>query len=1121
MYRTFKNYIRLFTILSSSFYFTGCLKKDTSVSPLERSITSNESIKEVNYSPPSKIVVYPDVRDLVNGTNIQKNYSSNNESAVLMYSANDIKTNKAIQSVQWTYGGKVTKGWTFKAYMNKNIGSDVSLEIKDTHGYTHTDSFTVSFQDTCGTISHGEDYSFCLRTDQIETDGDYLKGGNENILFYLSHGDSLEDNISNARAYIEYEDSKEYGESIEITDLITFQGQNLVINPLSLTTLDIDPMRRIFVRLMGDYNSITAPYNIQTTTASSRAFLLGTSNLNLNFDDSVIHLNIISSTARFGRIETGLIGTSFNLSSIPAGTYTIEAQSKTKTSFATIFVNALESVDVNFSMQSKDPLREGRILISESFSVKRVSINSLGGVNSFSTPALPVPKVNDLQVVSLTSPHLGPFTLSRFKNNFKKIKEQFLEDENAPLPTLKTNLYHNYINGSVQNYKPPKPNKFIDKDIALKPGHTYMHFIYGEHPLLFRARSMRALEQSRENCISNQNTPVSDCVRSYNNAVSTWDAFESISSHIDIDIRYTVTGKINGIDQEIVYDYKFSSRDFVNENGGIESASLKRAFSSNMGNGWLLQKPKQIFIPENMTEPKVTAELLTPFPKDITRGNEAVRKQNFWVNLSVGLVDIQRAPSIAQYLQHDGVNDVKANKVKSSKLHANLLTGTYKMFPVHASTKAGEYYHNKNMEVEFLIEIDKVDGYEIKGVWGHIRYKENLYPNTKEGIKEKVQNFIMIDNKKATFTLKRVDFFGVDKLPFDYEDEGILSFELGLVIVDKKHPELGEQLGPLGKILEFQPHYNITNKSELPYSKDPKLYSTPNFTHAKRKMTNLFSILMRSSLYNSNTSQNKLFYNDASLPFGGKNKNHSGHGHKKGYGLDLRYPAINKPNSVENWDQSRRHYNNEGIEDKNFDVKFCDLNRNLQTGYSSTRLYHGHNKIKAMKRYLWIKRYASEVNSLYSDLFAPEYQNRSLKNENLNGDLLIYITDTFCLAQSPMSSPCTNLVNTNTIENKKLVLDLISYIAHARAGIDTMTNLGKDINKIFISAGEKSMPCFPKKKPGIDFTYTEQWHQNLFENGKMPDGASAGIGTWKNKEKIKYDLNTRFHMSHIHINVNR
>ncbi len=625
----------------------------------------NVSIKEVNCNVESSISFLPDAKDLNTNVASFESYSPTADSAVMLYRVDKINSPKKIKSIKWTYGDRSFTGSAFRTYVSEEIGTTVNVELEDVDGFKVQQNLSLEFEDECSDSIENREYGFCLKSNDYERDGNYVNPNNGSLSFYLSHGDPLEGNIEEPTVYLISDDEEE---EHNVTAASIIQGQNLIINTQALASINIDLNKKYYVSLDGSYTTVSIPLEETNARARSKSFKIGLSNLNITASEAITEFAIVSVDGEFGVSSQQNIGTSYSLSNLPAGTYSVHVKNNTKEGYASFRVNPGESVDLSFSMQPVDVYDPVRQPLANSFTLSSgVSSFSALSVGAFSTGTNSPADEKDYTTVYLGSygednltcsglpSKSNPYTINRFTNNFNSLKKKILKAGVDTIPDPIVFVDVNRVNGYVSGYPTVGPDKLEDKGLTgegvpVEPGGSYVSLMFGEHPLLFKARSQFNAQYDYRCCLkSAENSDQRALCRYERDRINTvWKDFEDAFAHGVIEVQYTVTGTVNGeLVQEEKHLMTFSSEDFVTENGGFESASLEWIFSDDIGDGWLLQQPKTIEIPGYFEDPKVSVELLTKIPVNVVDGYTNLQEENFWIYFSAGLIKDERLPSIA------------------------------------------------------------------------------------------------------------------------------------------------------------------------------------------------------------------------------------------------------------------------------------------------------------------------------------------------------------------------------------------------------------------------------------------------------------------------------------------
>jgi hypothetical protein len=1101
------------------------------------------SVREVNCQVPSSISFIPDAKDLNTSVASFDSYTATSDSAIMLYRVDKIKSPKKIKSIKWTYGDRSFTGSAFRTYASTDIGDSVSVEVEDVDGFKASKTLSLTFEDECFNSENNSQYGFCLKSNDYERDGNYVNPLNGSLSFYLSHGDSLEGNISDITVLLTSEDNKD---EFDVTAATTLQGQNLILNTLALSSLNIDLNKKFYITLDGEYANISAPFQAETNTARTKNFKIGFSNLNIAASESITELAIVSVDGEFGTSMQQNFGTTYSLSNIPAGVYTVHAKNDTSEGYASFKLSPGAVINLAFNMQPIDIYNPARQALIDSYIISE-GVQSLArsqSVSSFSTVVNnPVNrKPNNTVYIGDNSQTLtcsglaskpNPYKLARFQNNFDILKNKFIGADVTQIPEPVASISVNRVNGFLSGYT-VVPDRIEDKGLAnqgipVEAGKSYISLMFGEHPLLFEARSKFHADFNFNCCSKNADgaEALSECRRTRDYVDVVWAAFRDNFEHFVVDVLYTVSGKVNrGLIQEEKHLMTFSSSDFVAENGGADAATLEWIFSSEIGDGWLLQQPKTIEIPGYFEDPRVSVELLTRFPDEVTGGYSILEQENFWMYFSAGLIKDERLPSIKDYKASSG-SYISSSKKTASAHGKLLLDKEIGLFPIvkEQPSCAPEdirciynFYRIQAGETTFDVTMDiettDLDRFEVTGVWGHLYFDGSKFPSSEKGILIDGTRLIKKSETEYTINFNTDDFFE-NQIPFGL-NPGVhsnLRMELGLVMRDTEDLQKPDSFGPINKTVKFSPSYNLARQDLIDYTKKHVGYSKPNGAYAKRDLANYFKVLVDSDLNNENAATSKVKYNDGSLPFGGKFNLHGSH--RDGLHLDVRYPT----SQSNTWDQT--FYSNgefdtdkESPEDDNtIDINFCSS----AIIRDDEKAYHGYKKYLAMKNYSWIKYLAKRIDTDLHAFFPEPYLSQSLSSQDHNGSLVKFIAETVCKkSEQALNQDCLNLAKVYSSANLINIDNFVAHVVEIRSGVDRFSDLDSNnkVDRYLISKGGKLTQCYPPGYKSID------WHEKMLSLGQFPDGISAGIGTWSNTKVPNY-RNDVEHLSHIHIQMRK
>lgn len=1168
------------------------LDSDTALSRLEfhglgeedgrGAFIDNVSLKEVNCELPSDITFKPSIEDLFTRANVGVSYSSDSYGTSMMFQGANSRSNKPIKKVTWTYGSTVFDGWTFKTYMNDRRGNTVNVELQDVDGFTVTEQMSVSFTDHCDQIPTGI-FGNCLRTDDIALDGNFIPVDLSSFSFYLDSNDDIEDNMTSRNIYLVQESDQK---SFDITEYVTISGKRFSFEPLSLAAIgdELNLNSNFHIELYGDFNVMTTFSESESQDSRSQSFKIGSSSLNISFDEPVTQVSVISANAPYGKVEVGSFGSQISLQNLPPGGYVVEVENEENLGMASFKVGAFEEINLSFLLQSKNPNAFNRLALAESYNLTRSDINPLQN-NTVSSQSIArlndtviLPQVvyqHNFRVDQLTcdAPNLTPeeniepldnaYLESRFIQNFEDLRKRY-PSSTAPggLPEPLLEIIKSQISGTDEfksTIQLPE-DKLIDngedgEGVSVEPGKTYSFFIFGEHPLLHKARNVfeyefdercciRSVEVASQEAAENEwqeaqdlyelflndgrpetNAPLPPPVEEIYQRIfdedsarcsdftkdreDVWALFEEFSDDYEVTLKYTITGEANGEEQEPVEkEVVFSAKDFLAENGGLEAASIKWIFNEAEGDGWLLKQPEPISVPGYFENPKLTIEFVTPLPDNIVEGADILDFQNFVAYISAGVVEENNLPTVNTFI--DSNEKDKRVDAKNKSIHGRLLAFDKKLFPVHTDSGGPDHTYQlgtlNELEVELEVQTSSLESYTVKGIWGYANYNNVRYPDN-DGFRL-TENVNLTGDDKIKFTFEWSTYFNNNvQIPLLDSHNEPIDLEFGLILEDEENPGV-ELFGPEKAKLTVMPMFNMLNAGKLGYLGNPAKYSTPNYTHGIRNLARVFRNMMNSSLHTDGLFK----YNDGSLPFGGKVSGHSEDGaHSDGSGLDMRYPG--QDNDV--WDQSRTP--------------------------PGTKRIHGYDKYKTLVNYLIIKRKTKEIKDLYNDQLPEELQSNDITQETHRGETVSFIID-FCQQNSSSIAECPSLLEISQYSysgvpfSPKQVLNidqvlnhidaLVSYIQEVRLGISTFMGFNAAlVDDLLVESGSGYTGRMSGESGVPSSSFSKNWHEVLLVNGKFPDGVNApDLGSWaygsNDSNKINF-VSDEVHLSHIHVNVKR
>lgn len=1128
----------------------GC-NKNNIVNDLDHN-SAGAVIKSSEKSTPS-IVFQPVVKDLHFGSDADSDYTVMSESTVMMYSAGQIMSDEAIKSVVWDYNGAEWNGWTFFSHVTPTKGETISVEITDVDDNVFNETIEVEFSDFCELHTRNSDYGFCLRSNNFSPDGDFIPLNQPFLSFYLDHGEVLSGNLTNRVVKLI---SANTGEEIDITAATSLSGSNLTINMLVLgPVLEIDLDEKYYLSLSGDYGTVSATFDYDNTNARTQDFKLGSSNLNLFFGENVKQLTIYNSQVPYGQTLTHPIGVStYNLSYLPSGQYTIYAENDTKEAHASVYIEQFEQVNISFAMQTKDLSSGTRAPLVDSFTVTRFELLSsayklkriqkttrqknLERFRQLLNEANQNKASSKMGFDSLiywngltcsSEDMLTPYTEEVFSKNFETVKAMFLNkiapataispapgmftSEYPPFPPPLLSVYNLKVNGTVPGGYSTLPNKNTDfgpsnDGVPLQPGKTYAPLIFGEMPLLHLAKSKYHINLAHQCCMSTaaDEEEAEPCHWNKKTAEEMWDILAQFFYENHVEVKYTLTGTVNGATRRIEYVLKYSTEDFIKEKGGFDAASWHYIFTTEttpLKDGWVLQKPKYITVPPSFQNPKMKVELLTKVPNDVMTEFSSLNMKYY---VMAALVEDERMPSVDRVLAHNVTPiEVTEEVPNNAKQHGRLMLDHTGMLPLYADNHDGHFYENKDRDVEVLLQLTHLQHYKVTGVLLSINYDDHFYPlptppDYMAGIKYITPKISWPDpNNQRKISIKfdpTLDDFFVTGNFLDFADDGPNHIELNiqLLLDDKDTTTIEEIVGP-SYVLNLSPAFELRNKQRMGYAKEisGRQYSAPSGMYAKKNLAHFFKKLVDSDFNTQTGNGNILRYNDASMPYGGPFEGHKDH--QCGYNIDIRYP--HSENYI--WDQSLS---------MTFDSPFCSSINYAHMPKLKQKEHHGHKKYLSIMNYLWIKRLAKQIKQTYNSEFSTGMQTQTVETQDHRGDLIQYIANTYCLPtnRNPSASTiCNDLRSIYQTANLNDIDALVVYIKETRDNIAEMIDIasGVSIQLIRLSDGAGLTSCFPSS---VDLNYDLDWHRKMMVLGKFPDGADAKSGGIKINEWSAYNL---------------
>ncbi|MCO5114125.1 MAG: hypothetical protein M9899_08115 [Bdellovibrionaceae bacterium] len=777
------------------------------------------------------------------------------------------------------------------------------------------------------------------------------------------------------------------------------------------------------------------------------------------------------------------------------------------------------------------------------------------------------------------------YTESMFINNYEMLKSQFLDplppsplmskpikvatkggqsktfvSEYPAFPDPLVSVYNMKVQGTVPNGYVTLTNKNEDfgtssGGVAVQAGKNYAPFMFGDLPILHISKSKEVLAIMYERCIidaASDPVGISLCKFEKNMAEEAWKVLlDYLSLEATVRVRYTITGMYASQEHKIVHDHTYDYGTFVKENGDLYMAASKYIYSpegTDINDGWLLGKQSYIYVPDYLTSPKVRLEMFTTIPDDIFDDLDIF---NLKAYIAGGLVEDERElPSVTNITADASAIDVfpneppiiipfTQNKIKYSSNANGKLFLQNSLLPISLDGSGGSpvfYKLHGDYEMELILHATKFTNFSIVGVAVNAMHGDVHFPNDGLGnpiadIQYTGSNIVWPyngDSRKLKLKFNPLDIFS-DNLLFDVNKDELIALQFKFIVDYLPTPETENLKGPVNRVIFSAPSYSFADSLTMnyPIHKIPvPFYSQPNATFGRKEMANFVNYLVNSD-FNTTTSSSLFKYNDGSLPYGGRMSAHS-KSHMDGRHIDIRYPhALNNT-----WDQAVNPMILQPVPAPNssFDRKLCSSGYGVYSEQSK-RLHHGYKKYLAIKNYLWIKRLVAQIHEDYKDTYPDvEMRSHTPQNETHNGDLIAYVALTICDAESFMSDPiltglCNDLSQVYNSTNLEEIDDFISYVSETRDNIEEIVSISdgekSDISQILISDGAGISSCFPKESSLYSFSYSNDWHKKIYNDGLLPDGASAGIGAWgiSKPDSVIFQKNDFEHLSHLHIRV--
>ncbi|MCO5114166.1 MAG: hypothetical protein M9899_08320 [Bdellovibrionaceae bacterium] len=760
------------------------------------------------------------------------------------------------------------------------------------------------------------------------------------------------------------------------------------------------------------------------------------------------------------------------------------------------------------------------------------------------------------------------YTEDMFIQNYETLKSQFLDPLPVPLkassievkgkngvqktfvseypefPEPIASVYNMKVNGTVPNGYTTLPNKNVDigalsNGVDVIPDTNYAPFIFGDLPILHVAKSKETIEIIFERCLIGAGIDppsIEMCKFQYLIALEAWNVLFNYFYEIgSIHIRYTLKGTYSSQEHQVVHDFVYNNKTFVDVNGNLDVASSKYMYSpegTDINDGWLFGKTPYIYVPDYFTSPTVTLEMFTQIPDDIFDDLDTL---NLKAYIAAGLVEDER--ELPKVINVEPFNESIAGKVKdasmvrNSKAHGRLMMMN-RFVPVSLESQEAGFYYGKSHAFEVQLHTSDLKDYEVTGVMVSIKRGDEHYPNVitypKGGKIYTGSSVTMnVDGNPniISIVVNPYDIFE-DSLILEMEEDNALDLRFQLVLDDTTTPGVEELISPVFTIVTLEPIYDLMNEDIMDYApivppwsfNEPSIYSTPRGSYAKNSLAKAIRKLTETLVFNPLTDQ-LLRINDGTLPYGGGFDVHGGH--QRGVELDIRYPH---PQS-QDWDQSKNR--------SEASTSFCSSTRGRIKFGDGVRI-HGYKKYLSIKNYLWIKRLTKDIHENYKYMYGDANMKLlDTATEDHRGDLVDYIANTFCPSEAPIPKPptptslqglCYDLFDVYTSGNLVDIDNLVTYIRETRSNIELMDEeTDYKLTLILSSDGRDLTDCFPTEQSTIGFEYSTDWHKLLMQEGVFPDGvqateSSVPLGEWLDAPKtFEYNENDQSHLSHLHI----